>query len=111
MNPEPTRQPGEGRNKRPPHLVEVLLEKCLPPGIVGNSILGDMREQFASDLTRLSPVRAKPGNVVLYWRSKNSATCGSVADAIPGASSPPMTTPHLSAAPGDFAEAVLGAIR
>jgi len=59
MNSEPTRQPGDGRNKRPPRLVEVLLEKCLPPGIVGNSILGDMREQFASDLARLSPVRAK----------------------------------------------------
>ena len=49
---------GEGRpRRRPPRLVERVLRWCLPKGIVGESILGDLREEFLRDLQSSHPLR------------------------------------------------------
>ena len=49
----------------PPPVAEWLLKVCLPKGKVGESILGDTREEFAQDLREMGPAQAKKR----YWRS------------------------------------------
>ena len=52
----------------PPLLAEKFLRICLPRGIASESILGDLREEYASDLRSESPLRAK----LLYLRRASS---------------------------------------
>jgi len=47
-----------GHHRGPPSWVEKALRQCLPKGIVGESILGDLREEFRSDFYSKSPGRA-----------------------------------------------------
>jgi len=64
MNPDPLREDGTSRRRGPPTLVETILRWCLPDGVVGQSILGDLREEFSSDLRSNPPGRAN----LLYLR-------------------------------------------
>ena len=43
---------------RPPPILEVPLRTILPKGITGESILGDLREEYSSDRSCFSPFRA-----------------------------------------------------
>ena len=42
----------KGRPPAPPRVPEWILRRVLPTGTVGDTILGDAREEFARDLTR-----------------------------------------------------------
>jgi predicted permease len=53
MNPEP----------RPPRLAEWILKRVVPPGVVGESILGDLRESFSEAIQSRGPLRAR----AYYW--------------------------------------------
>ena len=47
----------------PPHLAERILTAFLPSGVVGRSILGDAREEFADHVRRAGRARAS----AWYW--------------------------------------------
>lgn len=49
MNPEP----------RPPRLAEWILKRVVPPGVVGESILGDLRESFSEAIQSRGALRAR----------------------------------------------------
>ncbi len=55
MRLKPRRENGIPGHRRPPALVERILRWCLPRGIVGESILGDLREEFSWDLRSKDP--------------------------------------------------------
>lgn len=49
---------GPDPGPRPSLLTEWLLSRCLPPGVVGESILGDLREEYSQDFRTAGPARA-----------------------------------------------------
>ncbi|MFC1660461.1 hypothetical protein ACFL3S_03195, partial [Gemmatimonadota bacterium] len=54
----------------PPRLTERILGWCLPRGTVGNSILGDLREEWAEDLRTKPAISAH----LRYLRNAASVT-------------------------------------
>ena len=44
--------------QQPPLLTERLLRRCLPPGVRGDSIVGDLREEYFLDFRSAGPFRA-----------------------------------------------------
>ncbi len=58
MMPESPGDTGTPGHRKPPPLVEIILGWCLPEGIVGKSILGDLREEFSLDLRSHTSRRA-----------------------------------------------------
>jgi putative ABC transport system permease protein len=68
--PDTPRGDRTSERRKPPHLVETILRWCLPDGIVGESILGDLREEFSSDLRSNPPVLAN----LLYLRKAVSVS-------------------------------------
>ncbi len=61
------RIPGSAPRTTPPALADALLRRCLPAGILGLSIIGDLHQEF--DGLRASGARSSPGLWYWYWRA------------------------------------------
>ncbi|MGD2120820.1 MAG: ABC transporter permease [Gemmatimonadota bacterium] len=56
---KPTAPERDSRKEKPPGWIESLLGRLLPHGIVGDSIIGDLREEFSLETRTFSPLQAK----------------------------------------------------
>jgi len=96
----------------PPRIAESILRRLVPPGIVGETIIGDAREEYAHDVARVGRFRAW----LLYWTNVVN-----VGKAYRGRSTPriqPGRAPERSALrswltgwPGDLRIAARGLLR
>lgn len=78
---QPPVQEPAGNELKPPRVAEELLRHCLPPGPVGESILGDLHEEYC-DRARAESARAaakwyrrQAGGIA--WRAVRDRVCGS----------------------------------
>ncbi len=96
----------------PPRLAELILRKLVPAGIVGETIVGDAREEYAQDVASMGRTRAW----LLYWTNVVN-----VGKAYRGRTTPKLQSSHprepsavrnwLAGWPGDLRIAARGLLR
>ncbi len=104
MSEEPEPDP------RPPRAADALLRLCLPPGVAGLSILGDLHQDFQERVYRGSLL----GHRLRYWRTALALACwyalrrSPIPLPNPGSPVPPrpMASPGGGAAAGDWATTI-----
>ncbi|MHC4609310.1 MAG: ABC transporter permease, partial [Planctomycetota bacterium] len=95
----------------PPRIAERVLRRLVPAGIIGETIVGDAREEYAHNVARVGRLRAR----LLYWTNVvnvGKAYRGTAATIQPShPAEPSALRSWLTGWPGDLRVAVRGLLR